>query len=506
MNAKILEIENLTVSFDGFKALNQLNFAMDEGELRVIIGPNGAGKTTFLDVITGKVQPTIGQVRFQGRNLRSFKEHEIARLGIGRKFQTPRVHLKLTPRENLELAANRSKNVFSTLLGRTSVAEKRTINGLLETIGLTSKADITAELLSHGEKQRLEIGMLVAQSPKLLLVDEPVAGLTDEETANVAELLLSLAESHSIIVIEHDMEFVRQIARKVTVLHQGSVLCEGSMDEVQNDGRVIEVYLGQAPSITEEQMIMLRIAATMAWTDQAFAAVEQEIILSRLSRQFGETLEQQKSLRHELGNYLAQIQPLEYLVPQLKTAKEREQVLELGYEIISSNLIDQQESEMYQTLVRLLDLPPEVVSQVEDRVNASHSAASKALDKEQLILMQIAASMAWVDGQIAPAEVNTILSRLCTTFAQDEAHELQLKQVLPNLLLRHIPIETLTPKLTTVEAKEMAVRVCYEVMQADANVIVPEKQIYQQLLTLLELPPERVQDLEANLKSDLQPL
>ncbi|MDZ8078088.1 MAG: urea ABC transporter ATP-binding protein UrtD [Nostoc sp. SerVER01] len=245
MNAKILETENVTVSFDGFKAINQLNFSMDVGELRVVIGPNGAGKTTFLDVITGKVKPTIGRVLFKGRNLRSFSEHQIARLGIGRKFQTPRVYLNLTPRENLEITNNRNKNVFSTLFGSSSTTEKNSIKGLLETIGLTAKADIPAALLSHGEKQRLEIGMLVAQSPDLLLVDEPVAGLTDEETYNVGELLLALAQSHSILVIEHDMEFVRQIARKVTVLHQGSVLCEGNFEEVQNDPRVIEVYLGK---------------------------------------------------------------------------------------------------------------------------------------------------------------------------------------------------------------------------------------------------------------------
>lgn len=245
MSDKILKIDNLTVSFDGFKALNQLNFSMEPGELRVIIGPNGAGKTTFLDVITGKVQPTEGRVLFKGKNLRSKSEHTISRLGIGRKFQTPRVYLKLTPRENLDLSGNRHKDVLATLLGHPSKPEQRTIAGLLETIGLTTKADIPAELLSHGEKQRLEIGMLVAQSPDLLLVDEPVAGLTDEETENVGNLLLTLAESHSIVVIEHDMEFVRQIARQVTVLHQGSVLCEGSMDEVQADPKVIEVYLGQ---------------------------------------------------------------------------------------------------------------------------------------------------------------------------------------------------------------------------------------------------------------------
>lgn len=245
MNGKILETENVTVSFDGFKALKQLNFSMDAGELRVVIGPNGAGKTTFLDVISGKVQPTEGRVLFKGRNVRRLSEHQIARMGIGRKFQTPRIYLNLTPRENLELTCNRDKNVFPTLFGRSSSGDRTTVLSLLETIGLTAKADIRAGLLSHGEKQRLEIGMLVAQSPDLLLVDEPVAGLTDEETENIGELLLALAESHSILVIEHDMEFVRQIARKVTVLHEGSVLCEGTIEEVQNDSRVIEVYLGQ---------------------------------------------------------------------------------------------------------------------------------------------------------------------------------------------------------------------------------------------------------------------
>jgi len=245
VKGKILEIEDVTVSFDGFKAINNLNFDMEQGELRVIIGPNGAGKTTFLDVITGKVKPTLGQVRFKGKNTRSLSEHKIARMGVGRKFQTPRVYLNLTPRENLELASNPNKNVFSTLFKPPSVVEKQKVNDLLRTIGLINKSEMKAEFLSHGEKQWLEIGMLIAQSPDLLLVDEPVAGLTDEETEKTGELLMSLAETHSIIVIEHDMEFVRQIARKVTVLHQGSVLCEGNFEEVQNDPRVIEVYLGQ---------------------------------------------------------------------------------------------------------------------------------------------------------------------------------------------------------------------------------------------------------------------
>lgn len=242
----LLEIENVTVSFDGFKAINGLNFSVQERGLRVIIGPNGAGKTTFLDVITGKVQPTEGRALFKGKDVRSMPEHAIARLGIGRKFQTPRVYLNLTPRENLELSCNRVKTVWNTLFRPTPVAESRTIGGLLQTIGLEAKADVPAALLSHGEKQWLEIGMLVAQSPDLLLVDEPVAGLTDEETERTGDLLLSLAESHGVIVIEHDMEFVRQIAQqnKVTVLHEGSVLCEGTMDEIQSDPRVIKVYLG----------------------------------------------------------------------------------------------------------------------------------------------------------------------------------------------------------------------------------------------------------------------
>ncbi|OUC12479.1 MAG: urea ABC transporter ATP-binding protein UrtD [Alkalinema sp. CACIAM 70d] len=244
MSGKLLEIENLTVSFDGFKALNNLNFSMDAGELRVVIGPNGAGKTTFLDVITGKVQPTVGNVRFKGRDLRKMPEFAIAQFGVGRKFQTPRVYLNLSVRDNMELAYNKQKGLWTTLWGKPKTGDKDAIAQLLVTVGLLSKANSPAALLSHGEKQRLEIGMLVAQSPDLLLVDEPVAGLTDEETEKVGDLLLALSAHHSILVIEHDMEFVRQIARKITVLHEGTVLCEGTMDEVQSDPRVIEVYLG----------------------------------------------------------------------------------------------------------------------------------------------------------------------------------------------------------------------------------------------------------------------
>ena len=369
---KILEIENLTVSFDGFKALNQLNFSMDTGELRVIIGPNGAGKTTFLDVITGKVQPTEGKVLFEGRNLRRIPEYKIARLGIGRKFQTPRVYLNLTVRENLDLACNRSKNVFSTLFGRASSSERRNVASLLETVGLVSKGDLQAALLSHGEKQRLEIGILVAQSPDLLLVDEPVAGLTDEETENVGALLLALAESHSIIVIEHDMEFVRQIARKVTVLHQGSVLCEGTMDQVQNDPRTIEVYLGQRPSITSHQMKILQIVAAMAWSDGYFAPEQAELILSRFSKLFSTEIEQKEELRQELQNYLAQDIPIEELVAEIESPEERELILKLSYEVIKVSsrtpnepMINEEEAAAYEKLVKLLDLPAEVVKRLE---------------------------------------------------------------------------------------------------------------------------------------------
>lgn len=364
----LLDIKNVTVSFDGFKALNNLNFTMTEGELRVIIGPNGAGKTTFLDVITGKVQPTTGQARFKGKNLQKRAEHTIARLGIGRKFQTPRVYLNLTPRENLELSCNRNKNVFATLFGKTPTAEKRTVSGLLETIGLDHKADTAADLLSHGEKQWLEIGMLVAQSPDLLLVDEPVAGLTDEETEQTGQLLMSLAESHSIIVIEHDMEFVRQIARQVTVLHEGSVLCEGTMDEVQNDPRVIEVYLGQETSVTPEQMLLLRITATMAWSDRTFEPAEQTLILDRLSQQFTHDSSQQATLKDELENLLAKAVPLEELVPQLASQAQREQALMLSYEVIRANQINEAEAAAYRKLVALLDLPLDTVRRLEAAV------------------------------------------------------------------------------------------------------------------------------------------
>ena len=370
-NQKVLEIENLTVNFDGFKALNQLNFSMDAGELRVIIGPNGAGKTTFLDVITGKVQPTEGNVFFQGRNLRRISEYKIARLGIGRKFQAPRVYLNLTVRENLDLVCNRDKNVFSTLFRRPASGERTKVASLLETIGLEAKANLPAALLSHGEKQRLEIGMLVAQSPDLLLVDEPVAGLTDEETENVGALLLALAESHSIIVIEHDMEFVRQIARQVTVLHQGTVLCEGTMDHVQNDPRVIEVYLGTKPSLTQHKMKMLRIVASMAWADGNFAPEEEDVILSSFTKILSPEGES-KLLRQELRNYLAKHIPIESLITDIETDEDKELLVKLAYDVIKSSsltiddpLINEQEAVAYQNLINLLGLPAETIKRLE---------------------------------------------------------------------------------------------------------------------------------------------
>lgn len=364
MSETILEIDDLTVSFDGFKALNHLKFKMNKGELRVIIGPNGAGKTTFLDVITGKVQPTEGNVFFKGKNLRKISEHQIARMGIGRKFQTPRVYLNLTVKDNLDLVANKTKNVFSTLFNKPTEQDKRNVVSLLETIGLTAKAELQAELLSHGEKQRLEIGMLVAQSPDLLLVDEPVAGLTDEETENVGNLLLALAENHSIIVIEHDMEFVRQIAKQVTVLHQGTVLCEGTMNEIQNDPRVIEVYLGQETSLERDEIVIVRIVATMAWADFNLTPEVQDIIITNLSKQFATSEEDELILKEELVNFLGENIPLIDLIPLLETEEEKEKVLQLSYQIISNHGINELENQVYQELLKLLNLPQEVVDRI----------------------------------------------------------------------------------------------------------------------------------------------
>jgi urea transport system ATP-binding protein len=247
----IIYCENVTVDYDGFKALSRLNFFMDRKELRVVIGPNGAGKTTLLDVISGRVKPDAGRVIFgHHTDLVRMRENEIAALGIGRKFQTPSVFVNLTVRDNVELSLRReSKGVFATLVDREAAGARERIERTLDTVGLTAKASFMAGALSHGEKQWLEIGMVIAQDPELLLVDEPVAGMTDEETTRTGELLQSIATDRSVLVIEHDMEFVRQIARKVTVLHQGMVLCEGPVDQVQADPRVLEVYLGHRKEV-----------------------------------------------------------------------------------------------------------------------------------------------------------------------------------------------------------------------------------------------------------------
>lgn len=242
----ILTLEGVHKEFDGYKAINDLNFYMDEGELRVIIGPNGAGKSTMMDIITGRTRPDKGKVEYrQNTDLTRLNEYQINRLGIGRKFQTPSVYVDHTVFENLWLSLEGSRSVWSTLFSRITPAQKERIEEVLEKIALKDRRDWKAGNLSHGQKQWLEIGMLLAQNPRLLLVDEPAAGMTDEETAKTGELLISLAGKHSIIVIEHDMVFVRQIARTVTVLHHGHVLCEGTVDEVQNNERVIEVYLGR---------------------------------------------------------------------------------------------------------------------------------------------------------------------------------------------------------------------------------------------------------------------
>jgi urea transport system ATP-binding protein len=242
---KILYLEHLTVSFDGFKALNGLTLYVDPGELRCIIGPNGAGKTTMMDVITGKTRPDEGSAWFgQNIDLLSMSEPEIAQAGIGRKFQKPTVFEFLSVFENLELALADDKSFWRTLVARLTPAQRERIAEVLHVIGLVKEQRALAGALSHGQKQWLEIGMLLMQQPELLLVDEPVAGMTPQETERTAELLLSLAGKHTVIVVEHDMEFVRSIAAQVTVLHEGRVLAEGDMDSVQNDQQVIEVYLG----------------------------------------------------------------------------------------------------------------------------------------------------------------------------------------------------------------------------------------------------------------------
>jgi urea transport system ATP-binding protein len=240
----LLSVEKVTVRFDGFRALDDLTLHLSAGELRCIVGPNGAGKTTLMDVITGKTRPESGTVRFSDRDITRLPEDVIVGLGIGRKFQRPTVFPGHTVFENLELTVHGKKGVFQALFARLSADERRAIDRTLELTGLTSVQGRVAGLLSHGQKQWLEIGMLLIQDPKLLLVDEPVAGMTQEEIERTAEILGSLAGKHTVVVVEHDMDFVRSIAQTVTVLHEGRVLAEGSMKDMQDDPRVVEVYLG----------------------------------------------------------------------------------------------------------------------------------------------------------------------------------------------------------------------------------------------------------------------
>jgi urea transport system ATP-binding protein len=246
----VLCVDNVSVSFDGFKALSNLTLILDKGELRCLIGPNGAGKTTLMDVITGKTKPDTGTVflTHDARDLTQMSEYEIAELGICRKFQRPTVFAGHTVYENLELALQGRKSVWASLFARLTSDQKRNIEQILEQVGLHEHAGVRAGQLAHGQKQWLEIGMLLAQNPKVLLVDEPIAGMTHQESERTAELLKSLAGERTVVVVEHDMEFVRSIAKKVTVLHQGSVLAEGDIDSVQNDPRVVEVYLGEPRS------------------------------------------------------------------------------------------------------------------------------------------------------------------------------------------------------------------------------------------------------------------
>ena len=242
----ILYLDDVNVSFDGFKALNALSLTIEPGEMRAVIGPNGAGKTTMMDVITGKTRPRTGDVLFaETRDLTRLDEAAISQLGIGRKFQKPSVFEKLTVEENLSLALAGNRGVTQSLFWRMSKAETIRLGELLDIIRLGAQRKMLAARLSHGQKQWLEIGMLLAQEPRLLLVDEPVAGMTDAETETTASLLKSIAGERSIVVVEHDMSFVRELGVKVTVLHEGSVLAEGSLEHVSADDRVIEVYLGR---------------------------------------------------------------------------------------------------------------------------------------------------------------------------------------------------------------------------------------------------------------------
>ena len=242
----ILSLEDITVSFDGFRALNALTLYVGAGELLCIIGPNGAGKTTMMDVITGKTRPDTGSAWFgQTIDLLSLHEPEIAQAGIGRKFQKPTVFEQHTVFENLELALAGDRGVWRMLHARLRPEQRDHLDRILQLTGLTAQREFLAGSLSHGQKQWLEIGMLLMQNPRLLLVDEPVAGMTPQETERTAELLTSLAGEHTVVVVEHDMEFVRSISKRVIVLHQGSVLAEGTMDEIQANRKVVEVYLGE---------------------------------------------------------------------------------------------------------------------------------------------------------------------------------------------------------------------------------------------------------------------
>ena len=242
----ILRVENATVSFDGFTVLDGLDLAVEYGELRFLIGPNGAGKTTLLDMLTGKVRPVSGRVLYDGlTDITRLQEHELVHKGIGRKFQTPSVYSSLSCYQNLEVALGFRRSTFS-LFGRPPKGSRDRIMAGLETVGLVQRADALAGALSHGERQWLEIGMLLIQDPKLVLLDEPVAGMTRRERDKTGELLHALEGQHTVIVTEHDMDFVRGFSRTVTVLHMGKVIAEGPMERIQSDRQVIEVYLGRA--------------------------------------------------------------------------------------------------------------------------------------------------------------------------------------------------------------------------------------------------------------------
>jgi urea transport system ATP-binding protein len=246
ITTSLLYIDGVTVSFDGFRALNNLSFAIAPGEMRAIIGPNGAGKTTMMDVVTGKTRPDSGDVMFDGtQDLTVLDETEIAELGIGRKFQKPTVFDMHTVEDNIRLALKSDRRVRATLVWRETAEEARRVDTILNTIRLSPLRERVAGSLSHGQKQWLEIGMLLAQDPKLMLVDEPVAGMTDAETRQTAELLKEINRDRTVVVVEHDMTFVRDLGVKVTVLHEGTVLAEGSIDDVSANERVIEVYLGR---------------------------------------------------------------------------------------------------------------------------------------------------------------------------------------------------------------------------------------------------------------------